>query len=117
MTKVIGRVVDESSRSHDIDMRGRVKDLKSFLETPVLSPATTPLPKSGVMMGGSSLGSDPAAFTNAGSELSQTADATGVRMDKVASVQAALAAGTYKVPAVAVASRVVDTMRAVKRPG
>jgi len=32
-------------------------------------------------------------------------------MDKVASVQAALAAGTYKVPAGAVASRVVDSMR------
>jgi negative regulator of flagellin synthesis FlgM len=33
-----------------------------------------------------------------------------VRMDKVASIQAALAAGTYNVPAAAVASRVVDSM-------
>jgi anti-sigma28 factor (negative regulator of flagellin synthesis) len=31
-------------------------------------------------------------------------------MDKVASVQAALEAGTYNVPASAVASRVVDAM-------
>jgi anti-sigma28 factor (negative regulator of flagellin synthesis) len=34
----------------------------------------------------------------------------GVRPDKVANVKAALAAGTYNVPASAVASRVVDEM-------
>jgi anti-sigma28 factor (negative regulator of flagellin synthesis) len=33
-----------------------------------------------------------------------------VRTDKVASVQAALAAGTYDVPALAVASKIVDAM-------
>jgi hypothetical protein len=33
-----------------------------------------------------------------------------VRADKVAAVQAALAAGTYSVPASAVASRVIDSM-------
>jgi anti-sigma28 factor (negative regulator of flagellin synthesis) len=33
-----------------------------------------------------------------------------VRTDKVAAVQAALAAGTYDVPASAVASKVVDSM-------
>jgi negative regulator of flagellin synthesis FlgM len=35
---------------------------------------------------------------------------TEVRMDKVAGIQAALAAGTYNVSAAAVASRVVDSM-------
>jgi anti-sigma28 factor (negative regulator of flagellin synthesis) len=33
-----------------------------------------------------------------------------VRADKVASVQAAIAAGTYNVPASAVASKVIDSM-------
>jgi hypothetical protein len=37
-----------------------------------------------------------------------------VRMDKVASIQAALASGTYNVPASAVASKMVDSMMGVK---
>jgi negative regulator of flagellin synthesis FlgM len=86
-------------------MRSEVKDLKLLSEAPALAPAEILQTKS-----------EAAADGSAGSELSQTAGDTGVRMDKVASVQEALAAGTYKVPAVAVASRVVDTMRAVKRP-
>ena len=92
-------------------MRSRVEELKSLSETPALAPAATPQPKSGATAGESVLGSDQATFSSAGSEVSQTAGDTGVRMDKVASVQAALAAGTYKVPAGAVASRVVDSMR------
>jgi flagellar biosynthesis anti-sigma factor FlgM len=91
MTKVIRRDVDESGRSHDIDMRSRVEKLKSQLEKPAL-------------------GSDQAAFSSAGSEVSQMTGDTEVRMDKVAGIQAALAAGTYKVSATAVASRVVDSI-------
>jgi negative regulator of flagellin synthesis FlgM len=111
MTKVISRDVDESGRSHDIDIRSSVEELKSQLETPALVPATTPQPKSGATAGGSALGSDHATFSSAGSEVSQMAGDTEVRMDKVAGIQAALAAGTYNVSAVAVASRVVDSMR------
>ena len=110
MTKVIRRDVDESGRSHDIDMRSRVEELKSHLETPALAPATTPQPKSAATAGGSALGSGQAAFSSAGSEVSQMTGDTEVRMDKVAGIQAALAAGTYKVSAAAVASRVVDSM-------
>jgi anti-sigma28 factor (negative regulator of flagellin synthesis) len=39
-----------------------------------------------------------------------TAAESDVRTDKVAAVQAALEAGTYDVPASAVASKVVDAM-------
>ena len=49
------------------------------------------------MADGSALGSDQAEFSSVGSELSQKTGDMGVRMDKVASIQAALAAGTYKV--------------------
>src|ERR1035441_8003047 len=99
MTKVIGSDVDETGRSPDIDMRSRIKELKSLLETPALALATTLQTKS-----------EAAADGSAGSEVSQTAGDTGVRMDKVAGIQAALAAGTYKVSTGAVASRVVDSM-------
>ena len=78
--------------------------------TPALAPSTTPQPKSGATAGGSALGSDLATFSGAGSEVSQTAGDTEARMDKVASIQAALAAGTYNVSAGAVASKVVDSM-------
>jgi len=42
--------------------------------------------------------------------VSQFAADDGVRPEKVAAIQAALAAGTYFVPTVAVASRLVDMM-------
>lgn len=60
--------------------------------------------------GGSALNSDRATFSSAASEVSSTAAEPDVRTDKVASIQAALAAGTYNVPASAVASKVVDSM-------
>jgi negative regulator of flagellin synthesis FlgM len=51
-----------------------------------------------------------ATFSSAASEVAQTAGDANVRMDKVAGIQAALAAGSYNVPASAVASKVVDSM-------
>jgi negative regulator of flagellin synthesis FlgM len=110
MTKVICRNVDESGRSHNIDMRSRIKEVKSQLETPALAPAATPQPKSAVTAGGSALGSDLATFSHAGSKVSQMAGDTEVRMDKVANIQAALAAGTYNISARAVASKILDSM-------
>lgn len=53
---------------------------------------------------------DRATFSAAGSGMAQVANTTDVRMDKVASVQQALANGTYDVPASAVASKMVDSM-------
>jgi negative regulator of flagellin synthesis FlgM len=49
-------------------------------------------------------------LSSAGSEVSQAAGEDGVRMEKVASIQTAIAAGTYGVPASAVARKVVDAM-------
>lgn len=60
----------------------------------------------------SSFASDQATVSNVASEVSQAASGEGVRADKVASVQAALAAGSYNVPASAVASKLVDAMLA-----
>jgi flagellar biosynthesis anti-sigma factor FlgM len=92
-----------------MDIRNSFDGLRSLLGV-----NSTPQPaagaKSGATTGGSALSSDRATLSSAGSEVSQTASDDGVRMDKVSGVQAALAAGTYNVPASAVASKMVDAM-------
>jgi len=60
--------------------------------------------------GAGALGADHATLSSAASEMSQAAGEDGVRMEKVTAVQAALADGTYSVPASAVASKVIDSM-------
>jgi len=60
----------------------------------------------------SAFDSDRATLSSAASEISQAVSGEGVRTEKVAAVQSALAAGTYNVPASAVASKLVDAMMA-----
>lgn len=92
-----------------MDIRSSLDGLKSLLGvTPAVTAATQA--KSNAATSATVLGSDQATLSSAGSEVSLTAADPGVRMDKVAEVQAALAAGTYNVPASAVASKVVDSM-------
>jgi len=93
-----------------MDIRNSLDGLKSLLG--VTPPATSAPHSAGATTttGASGLGSDSATFSSAGSEVSLTAADSGVRSDKVASVQAALASGTYNVPPSAVASKMVDAM-------
>lgn len=96
-----------------MDIRSGLDGLKSLLG---VNPATQTNAQP-VRGGGSTKESAPAAgdratLSNAGSEVAQSAADGGVRVDKVASIQAALATGTYSVPASAVASRMVDAMLA-----
>jgi negative regulator of flagellin synthesis FlgM len=53
---------------------------------------------------------DRATLSSAASQVANSADDSSVRMDKVATIQSALAAGTYNIPASAVASKLVDSM-------
>ena len=92
-----------------MDIRNSLDGLKSLLGVTTPPPAA-PQAKGSNTASGSGLGSDLATFSSAGSEVSLTSAEPGVRTDKVASIQAALAAGTYNVPASAVASKVVDSM-------
>ena len=92
-----------------MDIRSSLDGLKNLLGVSQ-SPAATTQPKSTSGGGSSALTSDRATFSDAGSEVAQTASDSDVRMDKVASIQAALASGTYNVPASAVASKMVDVM-------
>ncbi|MGA8111755.1 MAG: flagellar biosynthesis anti-sigma factor FlgM [Acidobacteriaceae bacterium] len=55
-------------------------------------------------------GSDQATLSSAASAAAQTAPDADVRMDKVAQVQQAVAAGTYQVPSSAVAEKMIGQM-------
>ena len=93
-----------------MDIRSSLDGLKSLLGTSESTPAAAQQTKSGAAVGGSGLGTDQATLSSAGSEVSQTATDSGVRMDKVAEIQTALRSGSYNVSAEAVASKVVDSM-------
>jgi negative regulator of flagellin synthesis FlgM len=95
-----------------MDIRSSLEGLKSLLGTQAAAPAVTQQPKGSGVAAGSVLGSDQATFSSAASEVAQTAGDSTVRMDKVAGIQAALAAGSYNVSAGAIASKVVDSMLA-----
>jgi negative regulator of flagellin synthesis FlgM len=92
-----------------MDIRSGLDGLKSLLGAIPAAPAA-PQARSSAAASAGSLGSDRATLSSAGSEVSLTAAEDGARTDKVAEVQAALAAGTYNVPASAVASKMVDAM-------
>jgi flagellar biosynthesis anti-sigma factor FlgM len=55
------------------------------------------------------LAGDQATLSHVATEMLEAAQ-PGVRADKVAAIQQALAAGTYQVPATAVAGKVMDAM-------
>jgi len=92
-----------------MDIRNSLDGLKSLLGATPAAPSA-PQTRSSTAASGSALTSDRATLSSAGSEVSLTAADSDVRTDKVTAVQAALAAGTYNVPASAVASKMVDAM-------
>jgi negative regulator of flagellin synthesis FlgM len=99
-----------------MDIRNSLDGLKSLLG--VAQPSTAPAqPKNTSAATTNGLNSDRATFSSAGSEVASALTDSGARMDKVASVQAALAAGSYNVPASAVASKLVDAMLGGDRQG
>ena len=92
-----------------MEINNSYDSLKSLLGVNT-STSAQPASKGSATTGGSALGSDSATLSSAASQMSQSAGDDGVRMDKVASIQSALAAGKYNVPASAVASKMVDAM-------
>lgn len=93
-----------------MDIRSSLDGLKSLLGVNQAAQSATGTKASTATTGKSAIGSDSATFSSAGSEVSLSASYDGVRTDKVAGVQAALAAGTYNVDPGAVASKLVDAM-------
>jgi flagellar biosynthesis anti-sigma factor FlgM len=99
-----------------MDMSSSLDGLRSLLgvnpAAPATTGATTPSRNGAPQPANSGLVGDQATLSSAASEVSEAAGGDGVRWDKVAQIQAALASGTYFVPASAVASKVVDAMLA-----
>ena len=92
-----------------MDIRSSLEGLKTILGVPQTAAAATPA-RSSAPSGQSALTSDEATLSSAGSAVSDSSAGSGVRTDKVAEIQAALAAGSYNVSASAIASKVVDSM-------
>jgi negative regulator of flagellin synthesis FlgM len=94
-----------------MDIRSSMDGLKSLLGVnPAAPSAHESRSAAATAASGNALDGDRATLSSAGSEAAQTVSDEGVRTDKVASIQAALAQGTYNVPASAVASKMVDAM-------
>ena len=56
------------------------------------------------------LGGDEAHLSIAGGKIAQSAASLDVRLDKVASIQSAIEAGTYQIPAVEVAKKLISSL-------
>jgi anti-sigma28 factor (negative regulator of flagellin synthesis) len=93
-----------------MDIRSGLDGLKTLLGVTPAAQASVQREKTGQIADGTSLTSDRATLSSAGSEVAQTAADGGVRTYKGAEVQSALTAGTYQVPASAVAAKMVDAM-------
>ena len=94
-----------------MDISSSLEGLRSLFGVGSAAPAVTSGRNSASTAAGG-MDSDLATLSSAGSEVSQSAAGDGVRMDKVTAIQAALASGTYSVPASAVAAKVLDAMMA-----
>jgi len=94
-----------------MDVRNNLEGLRSLfgIQSSTTAPAS---PRGGSQTEASALSGDHATLSSAGSVASAESSNDGVRMDKVAAIQTALAAGTYNVQASAVASKVIDSMMA-----
>lgn len=92
-----------------MDIRSSLEGLRSIFGAGQTSPPAAQA-KPGTPAGASSLTSDRATLSSAASEVQQTASDSDVRYDKVAGIQAQLAAGTYNVPPSAVASKLITSL-------
>jgi flagellar biosynthesis anti-sigma factor FlgM len=93
-----------------MDIRNSMDGLKTLLGVPSTPPAKAQQVRSEQSAGAVPLAGDHATLSSAGTEVSQTASESDVRAEKVIAVQAALATGSYNVPASAVAGKMVDAM-------
>lgn len=93
-----------------MEIRNTAEELKALLGVARESPAQAQAIRGGSAAAKVALAQDQATLSGAGAEVSLNAAEEAVRTDKVALVRAALAAGTYQVPASAVASKLVDSM-------
>jgi flagellar biosynthesis anti-sigma factor FlgM len=93
-----------------MDIRNSLDGLRSLLG---VNPAVQPVPRgksSAATQSEGAFDTDRATLSSMGNQAAQEASGEGIRTEKVAAVQAALASGRYSVPSSAVATKVVDSM-------
>lgn len=95
-----------------MDIRNSLDGLRSLLGVSQSATSSAQRGKDSTSSDAGALGLDQATLSNAGSQVSQALADGGVRADKVAGIQASIAAGTYNIPASAVASSMIDAMLA-----
>lgn len=93
-----------------MDIRSSLDGLKTLLGVTPAAPSAASRVQADKRAEGGLLSNDRATLSSAASEVANAAADGGVRPDKVAEIQAAIAAGTYSVPASAVAAKMVDSM-------
>ncbi len=93
-----------------MEIRSNTEELKTLLGVPSTASAQAQQVRGRNSAVQGAFSGDRATLSSAGTEVSQSAADTGVRAEMVAAVQAAIAAGTYSVPASAVAAKVLDAM-------
>ena len=93
-----------------MDVRNSLDGLRSLLGVNQAQPAATQNKGNAATAAGNGWDGDQATVSSAANEMAQAVSSGGVRMDKVAAVQSALAAGTYNVSAAAVASSIMTAM-------
>jgi negative regulator of flagellin synthesis FlgM len=91
-----------------MNVRNGIENLSQTLPSQA-APTAAP-GKSGSIATPSGNQTDTAQVSTVATQVAQSAGASDVRLDKVASIQAALQAGTYHVPASAVAQKLIGAL-------
>lgn len=97
-----------------MEIQNSLDGLKTLLGVSSVGSSSPPPVRSESNASGAAPGitGDHTTLSAAATEVSISSSSPDVRMDKVTAVQSALAAGTYDVPASAVAGKIVDAMLA-----
>src|ERR1051325_8027239 len=94
-----------------MEIRNNAEALKAFLGVPeTASSKSLGAGRTETGEAQAAFSEDEATFSHLGTALNGAAAQEGVRLDRVAAVQGAIAAGTYSVPAAKVADKLIDAM-------
>lgn len=94
-----------------MEIRNNAEALKAFLGVSTSQSVRSPAVRgSEAEEGQAAFKGDEARLSGLGAAMQSAASHDGVRLEKVAAVQQAIAAGTYKVASVEVADKMIDAM-------